>query len=58
MSVSRFLLDTIILSDLVRHPQGVVAQRIAAVGEAAVCTSIVVAAELRWIGNGSLLAGT
>ncbi len=48
MSVSRFLLDTNILSDLVRHPQGVVAQRIAAVGEAAVCTSIVVAAELRF----------
>jgi tRNA(fMet)-specific endonuclease VapC len=48
MSVSRFLLDTNILSDLVRHPQGGVAQRIAAVGEAAVCTSIVVAAELRF----------
>jgi len=43
-----YLLDTNILSDLVRHPQGVVAERIAAVGEAAVCTSIVVAAELRF----------
>ena len=48
MSVSRFLLDTNILSDLVRQPQGVVARQIAAVGEEAVCTSIVVAAELRF----------
>lgn len=42
------LLNTNILSDLVRHPQGVVAERIAKVGEDAVCTSIVVAAELRY----------
>ena len=35
-------------SDLVRHPQGIVARKIAAVGEAAVCTSIIVAAELRF----------
>ena len=45
---ARFLLDTNILSDLVRHPQGVVAQRIASEGEASVCTSIIVAAELRF----------
>ncbi|HET7562439.1 MAG TPA: type II toxin-antitoxin system VapC family toxin [Rhodanobacteraceae bacterium] len=44
----RFLLDTNILSDLVRRPQGIVAARIAAVGEASICTSIVVAAELRF----------
>jgi tRNA(fMet)-specific endonuclease VapC len=48
MSSPRFLLDTNILSDLVRHPQGLVAQRIGEVGEAAVCTSIIVAAELRF----------
>ncbi len=48
MSTQRYLLDTNILSDLVRHPQGRVAERVAAVGEAAVCTSIVVAAELRF----------
>ncbi len=48
MSAQRFLLDTNILSDLVRDPQGRVAQRIAAVGEDAVCTSIVAAAELRF----------
>ena len=46
--MSRFLLDTNILSDLVRNPQGRVASRIAEVGEAAICTSIIVAAELRF----------
>jgi len=44
----RYLLDTNILSDLVRNPQGRVMQRIRAVGEAQVCTSIIVAAELRY----------
>ena len=44
----KFLLDTNILSHLLRHPHGVIAARIAAVGEQAVCTSIVVAAELRF----------
>jgi tRNA(fMet)-specific endonuclease VapC len=43
----RFMLDTNIVSDLVRHPHGRVAKRIAEVGEARVCTSIIVAAELR-----------
>lgn len=43
-----YLLDTNIVSDLVRNPQGRVAARIAAVGENAVATSIVVAAELRY----------
>ena len=44
----RYLLDTNIVSDVVRHPQGKVAQRIRKVGEARVCTSIIVAAELRY----------
>ena len=44
----RFLLDTNIVSDVARFPQGVVANRIAEVGERHVCTSIVVAAELRY----------
>jgi tRNA(fMet)-specific endonuclease VapC len=44
----QYLLDTNILSDLIRKPQGVIANRIAAAGEAAVYTSIVVAAELRF----------
>jgi tRNA(fMet)-specific endonuclease VapC len=43
-----YLLDTNILSDLVRNPGGVVATRISSVGEDSVCTSIVVAAELRY----------
>ncbi|MEW6016724.1 MAG: type II toxin-antitoxin system VapC family toxin [Pseudomonadota bacterium] len=45
--MTRYLLDTNIVSDLVRHPQGRIAQEIARVGEDAVCTSIIVAAELR-----------
>jgi len=44
----RFLLDTNIVSDLVRHPQGLIARRIAEVGERSVCTNIIVAAELRF----------
>ena len=44
----RYLLDTNIVSDLVRHPQGRIAERIRKVGEAQVCTSIIVAAELRY----------
>jgi len=43
-----FLLDTNIVSDLVRDPRGRVAGRIAEVGEANICTSIIVAAELRY----------
>ena len=43
-----YLLDSNILSDLVRHPQGTVAERIAEAGEDTVCTSIVAAAELRY----------
>ena len=44
----RYLLDTNIVSDLVRNPQGKVAQHIRKVGEVQVCTSIIVAAELRY----------
>ena len=47
----RYLLDTNIVSDLIRHPQGRVAQHIRKVGEAQVCTSIIVAAELRYGGT-------
>ena len=43
-----FLLDTNILSHLVRQPQGQIANRIARVGEQNICTSIIVAAELRY----------
>lgn len=44
----RYLLDTNIVSDLIRNPQGRIVRRIDAVGEAQVCTSIIVAAELRY----------
>ena len=52
----RYLLDTNIVSDLVRNPHGRVTHHIRKVGEARVCTSIIVAAELRYGGvkKGSL----
>ena len=43
-----YLLDSNILSDLVRNPQGMVAAQITAAGEDTVCTSVIVAAELRY----------
>ena len=46
--MTTYLLDTNILSDLVRNPSGQVMRHIDAVGEDAVFTSIVVAAELRY----------
>jgi tRNA(fMet)-specific endonuclease VapC len=44
----RYLLDTNIVSNLVRNPQGRVADRITAIGDPNICTSIIVAAELRY----------
>jgi tRNA(fMet)-specific endonuclease VapC len=44
----RYLLDTNIVSDLMRNPRGSVARHIRQVGETDVCTSIIVAAELRY----------
>jgi tRNA(fMet)-specific endonuclease VapC len=46
--LTRFLLDTNIISDLIRSPRGIVASKIRDIGEADVCTSIIVAAELRY----------
>lgn len=43
-----YLLDTNILSHLVRQPQGPVAEHIADVGEENVLTSVIVACELRY----------
>ncbi len=51
MADLRYLLDTNIVSDLVRHPQGEAAHHIAHVGEAVICTSIIVACELRFGAN-------
>jgi len=45
---ARFLLDTNIVSDLVRNPQGRTSAKIAELGEDTVATSIIVAAELRY----------
>lgn len=42
------LLDTNILSELIRNPQGIVRDRIAEVGESSVCISRIVAAEVRY----------
>ncbi len=54
----RYLLDTNVLSALIRQPQGPVAAIIARRGYGSICTSIVVAAELRFgalkLGSGSL----
>jgi tRNA(fMet)-specific endonuclease VapC len=52
----RYLLDTSIISDLIRNPKGRTARRIRSVGRQAVLTSVIVAAELRFgvAKNGSL----
>lgn len=46
--MTRYLLDTNIISDLIRRPSGVASQHIRRVGEDAICTSLVVAGELRY----------
>jgi tRNA(fMet)-specific endonuclease VapC len=44
----RFLLDTNIVSDLVRNPRGTVAQRVAEVGSEGIAISVITTAELRF----------
>jgi tRNA(fMet)-specific endonuclease VapC len=44
----RYLLDTNILSDTIRIARGTAARRVRQVGNAQVCTSIIVAGELRY----------
>lgn len=46
--MTRYMLDTNVISDLIRNPQGRCAKRIAKAGEDRICTSIIVAAELRY----------
>jgi len=48
MADFRYLLDANSMSDMIRNPGGKVARRFAVVGEPVVCTSIVVACELRF----------
>ena len=43
-----YLLDTNIVSDLVRNPQGPIAAHLRKVGESRIATSIIVASELRY----------
>jgi tRNA(fMet)-specific endonuclease VapC len=43
-----YMLDTNIISGLIKNPQGPAAKRVMAVGEDRICTSIIVAAELRY----------
>jgi len=43
-----YLLDTNIISELVKHPRGQIFTKIQSVGEATICTSIIVACELRF----------
>lgn len=42
------MLDTNIVSELARNPQGIVARRIVEIGQNAICVSIITAAELRY----------
>ncbi len=46
--MSGYLLDTNIISDIIRHPTGLPARRIEQVDPKDICTSIIVAAELRY----------
>ena len=49
MAPHKYLLDTNILSDLIKHPAGAAAKIIAALeGEKNCCTSVIVACELRY----------
>ena len=46
--MTRYLLDTNIISDLIKRPQGKIAQRIVEEGDDSVMTSVIVASELRY----------
>jgi tRNA(fMet)-specific endonuclease VapC len=48
--LSGYLLDTNIISDVIRNPFGLAARWIEKVGHKKICTSIIVAAELRYGG--------
>jgi len=45
---ARYLLDTNIVSDLIRNPGGLVAARIGQVGETKVCINLIIAGEIRF----------
>lgn len=53
--MTRYMLDTNIISELLKNPKSRAARRVADVGNENICTSIIVAAELRYgaVKNGS-----
>jgi tRNA(fMet)-specific endonuclease VapC len=48
MKTATYLFDTNILSELIKHPAGPLAQKITRLDQTSFCTSIVVACELRY----------
>ncbi len=44
----RYLLDTNIISELIKNPQGTVANKIITIGDDKICTSIIVASEINF----------
>ena len=48
MTSHKYMLDTNIISDLIKNPQGKAAQKIKRVSEDSLCTSVIVASELRY----------
>lgn len=48
MTAFRYMLDTNAISDMVRNPEGAAARRAATVADEALCTSAIVASELRY----------
>jgi len=44
----RFMLDTNVISDLIRDPMGKISRQIENEGESSICSSIIVASELRY----------
>jgi tRNA(fMet)-specific endonuclease VapC len=48
MAAAAWMLDTNVLSELIRNPQGALASRVVAGPTGSICTSIIVACELRF----------
>lgn len=48
MTEFRYMLDTNVISQMVRNPDGAVTERVAAAGIDSLCVSAIVASELRY----------
>ena len=48
MTAFRYMLDTNVISDMVRNPDGLAARRASSLDDDALCTSAIVASELRY----------